>query len=620
MSEAKIIHGDNRETLAALPERHFHCCVTSPPYWGLRDYGVDGQIGLEGSPEGFVAAMVDVFRGVWRVLRDDGVLWLNLGDSYCSTDKWGGGGANTGKQTIEWTHGDANCDHVPVDDPNSPFNCQCVTCAKCDGSGRVASWAVRIKKEKIEGVKPKDLVGIPWRVAFALQEGGWYLRDAIIWHKPAPMPGSQQDRCTSAYEFIFQLTKSPRYFFDMEAIKTPMAKPLVVKVPDGWDEGPGSHGTIHREGRSKGRPAATVISTSTPRNVWTMASGGCKEAHFATFPIELPLRCIKASTSSKGCCSGCGAQWQRITERTALKRERPNELTKRTGEDGTGNHCANTVAGVEARTIGWEPTCDCGRCHDCGLVIEYGNVQHHTSCLPDVREELPGQASSSVLQQEMSAASVDSAEALPGVRQEVQAKSKQRKAVRQNVRCEVDGEESQVIEGRTDSIKSRLCADLDAGSSECDEQELCDGTSLGDGKAPQAISDKERDSSSQGRRQAEQSAEQSYPDGQARTRQTASPHIPRQVPVLWNGVSGEGQCPRCRGRFVAAEVVPARVIDPFSGAGTTAVACRRLGIDYVGCELNQEYIDMSLRRIAKEANRDSKMKPVKVAAGQAELF
>jgi DNA modification methylase len=448
--EAKIIHGDNRKTLAELPERSFHCCVSSPPYWSLRDYDVEGQIGLEETPDEFVDTLVDVYRGVWRVLRDDGVCWVNLGDSYCSTDKWGGGGGNTGKHTIEWTHGDANCDHDPVDDPNSPFNCQCVTCSKCDGSGRVASWAVRAKRKPIAGIKPKDLMGMPWRVALALQADGWYLRDAVIWHKPAPMPGSQQDRCTSSYEFIFQLTKSRRYFFDMDAIKEPL-KPSSEsrgEVAFGGNKGGGDAGSASRlysgnswkgssftEGKTgavhdnQGQGERNPTGGSTPRNVWTMASGGFKEAHFATFPIELPLRCIKASTSSKGCCSGCGAPWQRITERTALKRERPNELTKRTGEDGTGNHCANTVAGVEARTIGWEPTCDC-----------------------------------------------------------------------------------------------------------------------------------------------------------------------------------------------QLDVSPCRVLDPFNGAGTTAVACRRLGIDYVGCELNQEYIDMSYRRLAKESNRDSKLKPVKAAAGQAELF
>jgi DNA modification methylase len=414
MSEAKIIHGDNRETLATLPERHFHCCITSPPYWGLRDYGVDGQIGLETSPAAFVESMRSVFAGVWRVLRDDGVLWLNLGDSYCSTDKWGGGGANSGK-------------HMKADD------------------GSVPSWAVRQRKRPIEGIKPKDLVGIPWRVAFALQEDGWYLRDAIIWHKPAPMPGSQRDRCTSSYEFIFQLAKSRRYFFDIDAIKEPL-KPSSEsrgEVAFGGELGSASRlysgnswkgssftagktGAVHE---NQGQGERNPTGGSTPRNVWTIASGGFKEAHFATFPIELPLRCIKASTSSKGCCSGCGAPWQRVTERTQLKRSRPNELTKRTGEEGTGNHCANTVAGVEARTIGWEPTCDC-----------------------------------------------------------------------------------------------------------------------------------------------------------------------------------------------QLDVSPCRVLDPFNGAGTTGVACRRLGVDYVGCELNQEYIDMSLRRLAKEANRDSKLKPIKAAAGQAELF
>lgn len=359
MSEANIIQGDNRETLATLPAGHFHCCVTSPPYYGLRDYGAVGQIGQEPTPDDFVDAIREVFRGVWRVLRDDGVAWLNLGDSYAGSGRGGNGGSPLAAGL-----------HESVRDSG--------------GVGR--AWV-----PPPAGLKQKDLCGIPWRVAFALQADGWYLRDAIIWHKPAPMPGSQRDRCTSAYEIIFQLTKSRRYFFDLDAIKE---------------------------------------ATSAPRNVWTIASSGYKGAHFATFPVALPLRCIKASTSAKGCCPACGAPSERLTERVAISRARPNELTKRTGEAGTGNHCANTVAGVEAKTIGWGPTCACG----------------------------------------------------------------------------------------------------------CDRVEPC------------------------------------------------------------------------------------RVLDPFNGAGTTGVACRRLGVDYTGCELNQEYIDMSLRRLARESNRDSKLKPVKAAVGQAELF
>lgn len=196
----RIINGDCREVLAALPAASAHCCVTSPPYFGLRDYGHAGQIGLEQTPDAFVAEMVAVFREVRRVLRDDGTLWLNLGDSYCSTDKWGGGvGGNTGKQTVS-----------------------------TDGS--VPSWAVRSRKPSFEGIKPKDMIGIPWMVAFALRADGWWLRQWHPWVKRNPMPESTQDRPTSACETVFLLTKSATCYYDYESVKRTMAEASVKRL------------------------------------------------------------------------------------------------------------------------------------------------------------------------------------------------------------------------------------------------------------------------------------------------------------------------------------------------------------------------------------------------------
>ena len=171
--------GDCRNVLKELPNNYFHTCVTSPPYWGLRDYGNDGQLGLEKTPKEFVDNLVKVFGEVKRVLRDDGTIWLNLGDSYSS-----GGRTSTTNQTV-----------------------------RGDKDYGVTRPAV------CKDIKPKDLVGIPWRVAFALQEDGWYLRQDIIWHKPNPMPESVTDRCTKAHEYIFLLSKQPKYYFDNESIK-----------------------------------------------------------------------------------------------------------------------------------------------------------------------------------------------------------------------------------------------------------------------------------------------------------------------------------------------------------------------------------------------------------------
>ena len=192
MSTQRIIAGDCIEGMRTLPDASVHCCVTSPPYWGLRDYGHDGPIGLESTPEAYVARMVEVFREVWRVLRDDGTCWVNLGDSYAAN-------AATSKKVGE--------SHRGSDTPtlNQPHQCRV--------SVRGGDWSI----------KAKDLVGIPWRVAFALQADGWWLRQDIIWHKPNPMPESVRDRCTKAHEYVFLLTKSERYWYDSEAVSEAVA-------------------------------------------------------------------------------------------------------------------------------------------------------------------------------------------------------------------------------------------------------------------------------------------------------------------------------------------------------------------------------------------------------------
>ena len=256
----RILIGDVFDGLRALPDASVQCCVTSPPYWGLRDYGVPGQLGLEPTPEEYAARMVEVFREVRRVLRDDGTLWLVLGDSYAAS----GNGGNP---------------------PESQYQKQ----ARNAGSlipGRKAP----------QGLKPKDLVGIPWRVAFALQADGWYLRQDIIWHKPNPMPESVTDRCCKSHEYVFLLAKSERYFYDAEAVKEDATdcKPRPAKKADRWN-GQAGHDT--KAGFLKGKPA---YFTRNRRSVWTVATQSYSEAHFATFPEEIPRRCILAGTSARG--------------------------------------------------------------------------------------------------------------------------------------------------------------------------------------------------------------------------------------------------------------------------------------------------------------------------------
>jgi DNA modification methylase len=257
MNQARIVVGDNRNTLKSLESGSIQTCITSPPYWGLRDYGEDAQIGLEQTPSEYVEELCKVFDEVWRVLADDGTLWLNLGDSYAAM--------RDSKAT-----------------PDS---------LRTGDGTRVGTAANRNPANLREaGLKHKDLVGIPWRVAFALQERGWYLRQDIIWAKPNPMPESVTDRCTKSHEYIFLLTKQPKYFYDNAAIKEPVAQE--------WGTRDRSNAKCHNEGTGL-QPHTGLEKNYTERNkrdVWTVNTSRYKGAHFATYPAELVEPCVLAGS------------------------------------------------------------------------------------------------------------------------------------------------------------------------------------------------------------------------------------------------------------------------------------------------------------------------------------
>ena len=280
----QLYQGDALETLKQMKDESINCCVTSPPYWGLRDYGCDGQMGLESSPDEYVSKMVEVFREVKRVLRKDGTLWLNLGDSYAGS--WGnyaptGQGGQRPKNTERWQR---------------------------EAYEGKADWRPPTSN-KLEGLKPKDLVGIPWMVAFALRADGWYLRSDIIWHKPNTMPESVRDRPTKAHEYIFLLSKSERYFYDADSIREPLseqrAKQAGKLVDPGNDAKKRKKQIEHDKKRGSGGHFDGHKWQMNPlgrnkRSVWTVATKPFKEAHFATFPPELPEICIKAGCPEGG--------------------------------------------------------------------------------------------------------------------------------------------------------------------------------------------------------------------------------------------------------------------------------------------------------------------------------
>lgn len=260
-----IYNGDCREVLMEMPEKSVHTVVTSPPYWALRDYGHEDQIGLEGTPDEYVAELVRVFQGVKRVLRDDGTVWLNLGDSYANP-------GNKDSSKVGGFTGARIRAREAGDNPNDS--------------------AQDSRPRKIPpGLKQKDLIGIPWRVAFALQADGWYLRSDIIWHKPNPMPDSTTDRPTRAHEYVFLLSKSPRYYYDHEAIK---------EEATGRAPGNKKHKYQHLGGTKEGVLEIGAMEYRNKRTVWTIASESYPGAHFATFPQKLVEPCILAGAPVGG--------------------------------------------------------------------------------------------------------------------------------------------------------------------------------------------------------------------------------------------------------------------------------------------------------------------------------
>lgn len=301
-----MIHvGDCLEIMRGMESGSVQTCITSPPYFGLRDYGVAGQIGLEPTPAQFVVRLVEVFREVRRLLRDDGTLWVNLGDSYASS---AGGYSETGSR------GTSSRPSI--------------------GAGTMAAVVKGHVRRPPAGLKPKDLIGIPWRVAFALQEDGWYLRQDIIWSKPNPMPESVTDRCTKSHEYLFLLSKSPRYYYDQGAIREQAAKSSLARwaqdieqqvgssrVPgksngamkavggrsrrDSFDRGgavashvlPGQRAAQHRVARD---PATHDTDSRNKRSVWTVATVPSKADHFAISPEKLIEPCVLAGAPAGG--------------------------------------------------------------------------------------------------------------------------------------------------------------------------------------------------------------------------------------------------------------------------------------------------------------------------------
>jgi len=333
-----MIHtGNCLSVLKSLPAESIHCVVTSPPYFGLRNYGNPDQIGLESSPQEYVAHLVEVFRQIKRVLRPDGTVWLNIGDSYATQP---GKGSN-----VPQTKWQANS--YPDSAPHRSIS--------------------------MPGLKPKDLIGIPWRLALALQEDGWWLRSEIIWEKFNGLPESVTDRVTRSHEHVFMLTKSSKYFYDATAIlEEPQSGPSdVKKMLEKKERIGGKHKTLV-DSLSKAS-ATTNVGTHrgvgdpffrNKRSVWTIGLQPFHGGHFAVMPSKLAEPCILAGTSEKGCCPTCGAPWVRLVKKWEAPSEKEyhpvnTEMDWLSQDDDLTGPVLHTEQTIADRTLGWEPTCKC---------------------------------------------------------------------------------------------------------------------------------------------------------------------------------------------------------------------------------------------------------------------
>ena len=329
-----LIRSDARHL--PLADESVQCCVTSPPYWGLRSYhGGENMIGLEPTFEQHLENLVAVFREVRRVLRKDGTVWLNYGDAYASNGQPGGFAIGRAGVTVDGNRTET----------------------------REAAGVIR-KADGI-GLKQKDLMLMPARLALALQADGWWVRSEVVWHKPNPMPESVTDRPTNAHEKVYLLTKSARYFYDAEAVRVPAIRAGCIAGgdPDRM-KGSGAGAHITNTARMRSTP---VASHANLRNVWTIPTQGVSAAHFATFPERLVEPCILAGTSAEGACEKCGAPWERVVDKKRVPKPGeskiysldPNRKGMRASSDATNIQSDNQTFCYDVTTTGWKPTCEC---------------------------------------------------------------------------------------------------------------------------------------------------------------------------------------------------------------------------------------------------------------------
>jgi len=634
MSNVRVIEGHCIDVLRTLPEASVHCCITSPPYWGLRKYlipptvwGGDpacahawgangtlhkggphgpgvlldggrgvvaaqaavrdidtgafcshcgawrGELGLEPTPDLYVAHIVEVFQEVHRVLRTDGTLWLNLGDCYATGAGKVGDHPGGGAQGDRWAGRDDSKGRG--------------TPSRADGTGGHSYVGPKTQPNRmpVPGLKPKDLVGVPWLVALALRSAGWWLRSDIIWSKPSPMPESVTDRPTKSHEYLFLLTKSERYYYDAEAIKEPWSSGRDDMRKHGVRTGAayiGQQGVQHNSDASSQKAERDQHDYQGGRNkrtVWDVASQPFPEAHFATFPPKLIEPCILAGTSEGGCCSVCGAPRERVlkVEYENVGNRKSNGARSRArkgiefGSAGYDNRLER-----RAETLAWSPTCECARlvCPKCENVeVSFGQLEHASVDLPILRHRLHGQGFEG------------DAEVL-----------------RTQMPCSLRSKDAPNNEG-VEQDSTRIRDAVSSGSCDGIEGRICDGASASDGREDRSLPAAGRSSKPSKRNQRRQSAGESGSTIETRARpiaQAARSSILGRVSELQARFPGGATCGHCAAPLEAAPFpsVPAVVLDCFGGSGTTGVVASAHGRDAILIELGTEYVSMAERRIA----------------------
>jgi DNA modification methylase len=602
-----LLQGDCRELLKTLPDKSVQVCVTSPPYYGLRDYQVEGQIGLEATPALYVTALVEIFRDVRRVLRDDGTLWLNLGDSYSANGNRSGEGETRALSSENFHGGTAHLEQRRV-------------------TGN-------------SGLAPKNLLGIPWRVAFALQDDGWYLRSDIIWSKPNCMPESVTDRPTRSHEYVFLLAKSARYYYDADAIREPHARLWDAETNGGSLCGTdnrdkaviGGHGRAERQ-KSEPNPAGR-----NKRTVWTLPTTPYPGSHYAVMPEKLVEICLLAGSSAQA-CETCGAAWGRVVEREVMPR--PTSGPNRGGAShahaalkGYSETSALRAATMSAlTTIGFAPRCSCGTytCDVCGVVVPYPKG---TNVPKGNDHATQRQGSSEGVPEEVDEGAVPEGRGIQGaiegekihlpanlrdVREGVHGKIEDGPILQPDMFSQVDehGSTGQAISegiGTEDSVQEKLqpveqrqpdteqdqeddpwiCSGVSTRSPECSEVRIHNGTSVSDERDTWTTAPREGESSSH------QWSENGQPPRELEDDQGRSSPRTCDLPPLRDGIPHSLNCPNCNRPMQfkrAAGSAQSVVLDPFGGSGTVAKVAERLQRSAILIELNQTYIELQEKR------------------------